>query len=665
MSIRLRSELADDVVLPDSTHQQLFWNADSNQLSVKSVGAIVTPIGSGVGDVFNVARYAPGGLLTFENFEDALTAAIAAAYAAVHGGTVLIPVGLWPMTEMLLLPTMDGRGLGREFILAGAGTELTSLVWPDTFTGICVSMDGSTAGPDQNTFFCEIRDLRIVGNVSSAQLGLQVVQCIYTRFSRLEIGPVRTGLALAGTGGPSQNLHFSDVWLSGCQTSLVASNVNTTHFDHLLINQNQPDGSEIVLGGLSCDIEIHGGMLQSGGTVPSITTVNPNPGGIRFVITDFYHEGNRPVLLKTFPPTLSADYLEVSRFEAGGYDTLFDVDGTHLLDVGQIRSAPDTKYLIARNSTVNFHSLGPDPDLTPEWYDLDIASRASLSVNTGGKIFQGSSSAARSITGLLTPYAVEIFDPSIASKRTLSGGRVQSLTGLLNGSTWDAPGPQPGTGASRQPLWNASDPAFNNRPTFSCVQADYSMLFSNLTRPVAIGEHAGLFVVCRWTGTSTNGVNCVVLGDYPDFRYLQSEYAIGWHDGTTTPEDAVHYVARRDAATDAGAYSKVPGKVDATQASPHACLLQATSARSDGLRVRQYLYVDEFDSQVVDITTNQFPAAYSLGKLWMGFSATDTFPTISVWPSIDIAYCAVLKSGMSEGEVRQLMDMARERWGIG
>jgi hypothetical protein len=203
----------------------------------------------GVNDTVDVRDFTEGCELSTANFEAALTAAIAYANTLEIGAVVLIPPGTWTMTSQL---TLAGRGYVKATTsLKGAGRGVTRLLWPDTYTGVCVLVDGyQSDAPNwvtKHAQYCTIADLNIeAANDNGSACGIKYVSALgcgmsnvlIKGFGRASNNGIDQGVGLWIEGNQpvlgieaSQNFSFRDVFTANCTTSLRTRGIGVASFN--------------------------------------------------------------------------------------------------------------------------------------------------------------------------------------------------------------------------------------------------------------------------------------------------------------------------------------------------------------------------------------------------------------------------------------------------
>lgn len=620
-----------------------------------------------------------GAPLANANFEASLRRCIYNALYDGVGGVVIIPVGRWDMTQKLTIPQAGTYCIGRGFSLRGVDSASSILDWSlSGLTGVLFEIDGTVetiAAPPGAVERSELpvpqhwvgealyptrfgygdfRDFTIIGNNQIAgadaahpQTGIRLLAVNQLRFSNVIVRMCRLGMLVDMIPDTNaQNCYFDNFTAANCTNGMQLVGSTQFTFTQLVCNQNL--GSDIILGAVGVaggGASILSGMFQSANAFPAITTVTPNMGGNSLYVANAYHEGIQTSFIKSTTPAVGTDSFHADTCVIGGFDTVFDLD-TANLQVGQLIGNPGSKYARLRNCLTASFVQASDPLSSPSQWDVDTFSRAGLSVNGISSQYRGSSSDARSVTGLLTPFCADIFDPGVSSKRSVSAGKLVSLTGLVAGSTWAAPS------APRRPVFNTTSAAFNNRATFSCVAADQSILACALNVPVASGGMPGLFVVLKYTVpvTAVNNSSAIVLSSGHDIT--AQSLRLGYSDNTVAAGTLYtsHFVGGVANFNTASAVS------DPTMAERHVALWCESTLYKPGVSIYQ-LY-DNTDGETGHSGPTFAAANASMGNLFIGSSDT----TSITYPSVEVAYVAVLKYGLPQGVVTQLMQMALERW---
>lgn len=492
--------------------------------------------------LFPVELYTPGGAaLGSGNLAQAIRNAVTAAQVET-GGVVMIPPGTWEIgDEEILIP---GAGRNKPVSIMGAGMDVTRLVLPTGYSGTLFYFKG---GPPEGDFFYNggMSDLTIAcesEDVSNDGIGVRIEGCVNMQFRNLTVRNFTGGICYKATrGSPDWTNQYLQMW----NCTAAGGRVN---YDWRSVVNSQMYG--LYSGAarerdMICDdvkASIYGGYFQSS---PDISCELIGEGGCRLVFYDMYWEGINPdmIMFKCQVPSLTYNVLEVRGFHVGGEpDTFLDVDAFTNVVLDQIYNiAQCEKILKARNGPgVTILNSG-DPITLPAKFDLDAASAAKLVClgssgpqYTGGRSYSAHgtnmlsfangaepgtpeagdtirdstydrpsyrSSAAwnrvafvsddNDLTALLTPYAEDIWDPSVAAKRSVITGGLDSLTGLVNGAVLSAPA------SGQRPAWNIADDRFGGRPTFSCAFSGDRYLTGTLAHSLGLTTQYGMLVVFR------------------------------------------------------------------------------------------------------------------------------------------------------------------------
>lgn len=218
-----------------------------------------------------VADYTPEGVeLDTHNFESALNAAVAAARETNPSPAVRIPAGVWPMTQSLVV---RGHGYNPVPVLVGEGRDTTILEWDNSFTGVCIDLDGSSDHFSGGGLIGLA--IRSPGD-GGRGVGVRFSHSLFTVFRDVSIGGFayqgndgwEHGVGLWGLGNygaiqNNQNTLFENVAIRACTTAARLSSCTQFTFNHCQFNQSH-GFADLVLEG-SNDISMFGGMFQSQG----------------------------------------------------------------------------------------------------------------------------------------------------------------------------------------------------------------------------------------------------------------------------------------------------------------------------------------------------------------------------------------------------------------
>jgi hypothetical protein len=109
------------------------------------------------------------------------------------------------------------------------------------------------------------------------------------------------------------------------------------------------------------------------------------------------------------------------------------------------------------------------------------------------------------LVDLLKAKASDVWDLNVAAKRSVTGGGLNSVTGLLHATSLAE-----NSGGATRPPFTAANAAFNNRATVTFVAGSSTFLRSTLADPILAGEYAALFIVCALGDPTVSGVNRII-----------------------------------------------------------------------------------------------------------------------------------------------------------
>jgi hypothetical protein len=600
-----------------------------------------------------VAAFAPLGELTVDNFESTLNTALTYVYSLVRGGTVIIPRGIWPMLATL---TLVAQGLGKEVRLRGAGKFSTVLRWGAAHTGACIEI----AAADAFTHFIGggIEDLTVQQEPAGAAYGLLIRQTLLSTFKDCSFEGMSStgGCAVWFEGDENGFSNIQNTCFVRCHFAASYLGTRVRSFTQGLFDFCQWNNcvtNKILLGGGYNQFEIHNAMFQGGGIdddnpAPSmIETESPNPGGNLVSITgQSYVEGYTVSLLKQTSPSITADIFNISGLNFNGQTAFgFDVEECDLTISNQRGGLEeDAPRIKARNARSITWYGGPDPVARADLYDLDESSRNGLVVTYAGGMYRGQHSNAMSVTELLRPKAAEIWDFDCATTRDVIAGELNSITGLVNGSTASA------FNAGTRPRFNPIDPNFGGRASISCTAAGIEGLQGTLAVPLEAGDYGGVFAVMRVTGVDTPGVRRAIVMFSGPYGAPSQMFWVTANDYETAGD----FTAGGARVGLLGNYNTGPAAGQVA----HALLSQATLYISSIEVGDTTLYTDEAgngENYGAD-TANPLTGALSTFLIPACDGAT-------VSSNIDVAYVAFLKRRLSQGEIQQLFDLANQVYG--
>lgn len=283
----------DDVPTPDDGIK-IFYDPASGKLYYKHADGRVVEVAPD--NTIDVGRFVPAGeVLTPDNFVYALTAAIAYADALPRSGAVRLPPGDWYMDpDEVYLP---GHGYTKPGVrLIGAGRDVTRLIWPATYTGHCIVMDGYQDDPAgfatkafwygglfDLTVYCAYDNGRACGVYLRQSIWTPIVRVAVRGFGNPENDGVTRGVGIwydygAAVGeGNHQHPCIFDSFAGGCTTGLRIDYAFPANFYKLELNQNR--FCDVLLGGHggSIALQMDGGMFQSNGSGDAASPYYGNP----------------------------------------------------------------------------------------------------------------------------------------------------------------------------------------------------------------------------------------------------------------------------------------------------------------------------------------------------------------------------------------------------
>lgn len=241
----------------------------------------------------DVANFIPPGdaFLTTSNFDYAIRAALAVAQALDGATKLIVPAGKWPMSAAPL--HLIGRGSANPIpLIEGQGRGCSELIWPDSYTGVCVFVDGWQGGSGPLAYYGGLCRISIRAEGQGKGCGIKVVQGIWTLFNEVLVGEflhyqnkgVSTGLGVwvdgnRGTGPTrsenSQNIVFSNCLFMHCTVGARLRACGPALFHNCEWNQNgwrdviYDGGNDIVISAKA--------MMQSAGGLPSGAPYHGNP----------------------------------------------------------------------------------------------------------------------------------------------------------------------------------------------------------------------------------------------------------------------------------------------------------------------------------------------------------------------------------------------------
>lgn len=244
------------------------------------------------------------------------------------------------------------------------------------------------------------------------------------------------------------------------------------------------------------------------------------------------------------------------------------------------------------------------------------------------------------LTQLLRPYAVDIFDPSVSASVSLVSGAVQSITGLVAGNTLVA------AGAGNRPAILTSSTAFGGNSYIQCLEAGNKTLANGaVATPVLAGELPGLFYVGRVTGALTTGNRTAAVRGAGGNFTVQS--------GAVDNNSATGMWSQ--------IYNNPASQILINAAAPPATYSYLTQSivRYDGsLRWAQFVNssIANFEP-AVNLVTAATPENL---ETWILTAPT----SLSTGRDVDYAYVAVLKNRIPQDDVVKIMAAAKTRFNL-
>lgn len=252
----------------------------------------------------------------------------------------------------------------------------------------------------------------------------------------------------------------------------------------------------------------------------------------------------------------------------------------------------------------------------------------------------GQVSPAPTLTDLLRPYVVDIFDPSVSASVSLVSGNVQTITGLVAGNTLSAPG------AGNRPALLSSPSAFAGNSYIQCLEAgNKTVSNAAVATPLLTGALPGLFYVGRVTGALTTGNRSLAV------RSAGGNFTV--QTGALDDNSATGMWTQ--------IYNNPASQILINAAAPPATYSYLTQSivRYDGsLRWAQYV-----NSAIANFepATNLVTAATPENlETWILTSPS----SLNVGKDIDYAYVAVLKSRIPPDDVAKIMAAAKTRFNL-
>jgi hypothetical protein len=619
--------------------------------------------------------------LTNSNIADAIRAAVAAAQAA-NGGVIQIPPGAWIVgdEEIEIVCSNDRDNC---IVIRGAGMDNCSLNFPDAYTGTAIKFTPAGGGSCFNVGVEDITIQCITAASHNTGTGLHIEACVNGQFRNVTIRNFLGGTGFktrkVGVDQTNQYCQLHNFTVAGCNVNYdVKSLINSQGYG---VYSSVGNTRDYLLDDVKWSI--YGGNTQ---TSAPIACELAGEGNCRFVIYDYYWEGSNPatVMFKLNSPSGSYNQVDIYGFHLGGGPAIFvDTDFGNNVTLRNIYGAGNASTIVKARSgaPVSLQDTASIVD-SPSKFDLDAASRAVLSCTgysetqfAGGKsvsekgftlsgyatgsepsspstgdlvrdstadrpTYRNGSSAWKrvafvdddnSLTALLAPHCVEIWDPRVFKNRSVIAGEIDTLTGVLNGTVLSAPA------SSQRPTWNSTDEVFGNRPSFSCAFTGTRYLSGTLATTIAAGSRPGLLAVFRCLPSTLDANRRIAVGIEHGANH-SSTHAIGMTDlnVATAPYGYLTGVFLTGAAL--------------LDAYGHAVLTYSDSVGR--LNVDLATQVTGTDPGVTSsiIDTAQIGAAWT-GAAYAGCNAT-------------VAYCAVLKEALDVDTQARVIKLAMSQYGL-
>ncbi len=535
------------------TSGKLRWQA---AMAAQHDALVTQAVSPGLANVYPIAYYTPespspgspvGAVeLVNANFAEALRNAIEAAQDA-NGGTILIPAGLWePGDEEFEIVCTTDRD--KAIVIRGAGQDVTSIAFPDAYTGTSFKFTPESTGLCFNNGIQDLSIGCLTANVANTGVGLHLEAQVAFQARNITIRNFLGGTGLktrqVGVDQTNQYCQLHSFTVAGCDVNYdLKAFINGQGYG---VYSNTAATRDYLFDDVK--LSIYGGNTQTNAPVAVELAGN---GGCRVAIYDYYWEGlNAATIMFKLPsPAGGFNQLDVQGFHLGGSPgTFLDVDLFNNVTLRNIYTISNAATILkARNGAIVCMENCGDPVSNPSQFDLDAASRAALvCIGFGGTQFAGgritgdrgfalpayatgsepSSPAAGDLhrdstydrptvraasswkrvalrtddddlSSLLAPHALEIWDPAVLRLRSVIASELDTLTGLINGLVMAAPA------AGQRPQWNTFDEYFGQRPSFTCaLTGNHYLQVATLGTTIAAGARPAMFAVYRVEGAN-------------------------------------------------------------------------------------------------------------------------------------------------------------------
>lgn len=511
-------------------------------------------LGSQVGgglNQFPMTAYTPdgSGVVTSANFVASFNAALAAALAG--GGRVVIPAGVFDLTAEFNVQANYAATPSQIVIIEGAGPTLTTLRWPNAYSGNGLHLAGSPPAPFP-LHQGRISNLTLDGSgcsgkglVLDAIVGFTFDQVYSTNWT----GTGGAGLYcrdFVGGGYNSQDCLFLNCFFRDNYNGIDVQALTNGYFINTAIS-----GTHNCALIDACRIGTYGCNFQ--GTPSNCGIEFGTAGGSYCDFNVSYFEGTYGPSFIKIPAQSSESLISVRRMTCPAGALFCDIQGTAAQVVlDQILDPKDTTVFVkARNANMPITVTVPNLDYAsnPSKFDLDATSLTRFCYQNGGDLTLGSSmtvgttvnlagfpqgseptannqaivwntttgvprvrsggswsdlvtnNSQVSLYELLAPYSVEIFDPGVVASLSSSITTPNGMVGLQHGTTL-ADGivaQSPTVGASQ--VFRGQ---YGLTTTYDAGGTTAKWFKGTLATTVGAGLYPGLFVVFAPSTTSTS-----------------------------------------------------------------------------------------------------------------------------------------------------------------
>jgi hypothetical protein len=408
---------------------------------------------------------------------------------------------------------------------------------------------------------------------------------------------------------------------------------------------NQCTTHDVVLGH-NVKLTWTGDLMQSSHGGFMIWEIPYKIGNKSCTFEGIYHEGSLAAVLKTYAPISSHNDYVLRRVDQANATYYVDASGTRsiVVEVPGAQAAP-TYWLKARTCGKVSFTGAFEPYLSePTKWDLDLPSLEGFELHSKQASFHGQRGDQKSLNRFLISrnVAAEIWDPRIASLCQVNAGNLEQITGAVNAIVATP------YNAGIYPTYQTANASIGGRPSWTNVAganaACGALKATMTTGALPVGSRPALLAVYRLPAASTFGTGTRYFLWTDGTRSI----AIGSADAADASVNTKHYVYANTPSSGFGVgptYDVLPQAVYAGEA-----YYYPTSALQ---------FHGQYGHTLVGLSGDRTSTvSTAAGTVVMFGPGSGALPG----PAIEIAYLAVLKRGLTYGEIEQVVDLMAAEW---